>query len=445
MQQQTIFPGTGTTITAEDIQRLDRNAETPFYLYDESLIRDNCIELRQMPGAYWNRIRYAMKANSSLTLLKIINEELLWIDASSLNEVRIADIAGIPFNEIMLTTQEVPEQEERRDLEGFMKQGLRYNACSLRQLELVSDFVAENNFPISVRVHPGEGGSGESQTRDTANPYSCFGIHIKDLTEALELARKKGVVIDAVHDHIGSGGSPEKWAENISRLLSIVEDNLEDLPDLAGVSFGGGLKVGRMPGESFANLYKLGDVARNELRGFRDRTGKKLYMEIEPGTYVMAMAGNIVTKVIDKKSTDKVNFIVLDGGMEVNPRPALYGSKHPFAVVSQDGELKYSDWDLSEERESGKPFAIVGRCCESGDSQTIDSEGNITPRMIAEPEIGDYLIIGGAGAYCPTMGSTYNAHPRPSEWLKRSNGDIHVIRTSQPLVELLGHECPHDL
>ena len=166
-------------------------------------------------------------------------------------------------------------------------------------------------------------------------------------------------------------------------------------------------------------------------------------MEVEPGTYIMANAGYLITTIIDKKQTgpDGFHFLVLDGGMEVNARPLLYGSRHPFYIVSQEGTLISSEFDpdIGEQKDE---FIVVGRCCESGDSQTLDSRHHITPRLMTAPETGDYCIIGGTGAYCASMTPfNYNSHTQAPELLFRQNGSIQLIRRQQTLEQITQNEC----
>jgi len=409
----------------------------PFYLYDEDTIVKKCREARAMPKAFRLTVRYAMKANSNKAILQLINNEGLHIDASSLNEVRRANTAGVPIGKILLTTQEVHLGKEREDLESAVRAGLHYNVCSLRQLELIADFASQYRLPLSMRVHPGVG-SGESSTRNTGDKYSCFGMHLTDIEKALKYAKAKGLVFERVHVHIGSGGDPKKWRENIDRELGFVE---RYFPDARIVNFGGGLKEARMPDEKAADIKDLGNYAKQKIERFYKRTGRKLRMEIEPGTYIMANAGYLVTRVIDKKQTgeDGFRFLVLDGGMEVNTRPLLYGSRNPFYVISEQGLLS-SEWNMKDVKSK---FVVVGRCCESGDAQTLDSEGHILERRMAEPEIGDAVVIGGAGAYCSAMSPfNYNSHTQATEVLLRKNGKLQLIRKEQTLEQMTQNELP---
>jgi len=410
---------------------------TPLYLYDEKTVVDKCKALMAMPSAYGLVVRYAMKANSTKALLKLIHGQGLKIDASSMNEARRAHIAGVAYGDIILTTQEAPFGQEMRALEDMMEQGLKYNVCSLQQLYNIGGFASKHKIALSFRVHPGVG-TGETATRNTGDNYCCFGIHLADIEKALEYAGKLGLVFNHVHTHIGSGGSPEVWQKNIDTELGIIE---RYFPGAHTVSFGGGLREARMPDESPADIQALGSYAKGQIEGFFARTGRKLIMEIEPGTYTMANAGYVVTSVVDKKSTggEGLNFLVLDGGMELNARPLLYASRHPFYAVSREGGLLSAEH--SGKNKNGYEAVLVGRCCESGDSQCLDADGVSVPRQIAEPEIGDYVVIGGAGAYCSSMSPiNYNSHVQAPEILYTTGHGFTEIRSRQSLEQIIANE-----
>jgi diaminopimelate decarboxylase len=428
-----------TAVTSDIISRAVKEFGTPFYLYDERTILDKCQEVLKMPNAFGLYVGYAMKANSSRALLQLITGLGIDLDLSSLNEGIRAHIAGIPYSRMMLTTQDVPSSHSRQDLEAMMLKGMKYNVCSLRQLELIADFAVANNIELSIRLHPGIG-SGESVTRNTGDKYSCFGIHLSDLERATAFADEKRVVFDEVHMHIGSGGDPELWRANIDRELNCVEQHL---PEVKIVNLGGGFKEARMPDEKPADIQDLGLCARRKFQEFYERTGRKLIMAIEPGSFIVANAGFLVTSVLDKKSTgeDGFHFLIADAGMEANTRPLLYGSRHPFYVVSKTGKLMSSEFDLSDLYPETDYRVVVGRCCESGDSQSLDSQGHIIPRLMANPDVDDILVIGGAGAYVSAMClANYNSYVQPAEILLRTNGDLCVIRKEQMLTQIVENE-----
>lgn len=433
----TIF-GTGQ-VTPEVILEAAKMGRTPCYVYDGAIIARKCQEILAMPNAFGIEPRYAMKANSNATILREIVKHGFGIDASSLNEARRARMAGIDPHKIMLTTQEVPLGSDRVALEELIRLGMKYNVCSVRQLELIADFAAETNTRLCMRVHPGVG-SGESASRNTGDQYSCFGVHLSDIDEALAFAKSKGLIFDAVHVHIGSGGDPVKWRENIDRELGFVR---EYFPDAEKVSFGGGLKEARMPDEVAADLRELGQYAKQRIEEFYAETGRKLIMEVEPGTYIVANSGYIITEIIDLKRTgpDGFEFLVLNGGMEVNTRPLLYGSRHPLYVVSQKGDLLSAESELGHLHPEDDLRVVVGRCCESGDSQSLDSDGNIIPRLLAAPNFGDFVVIGGAGAYCASMSPhNYNSQIQVAEILVNEGGKLQLIRKPQTLEQIVQNE-----
>ena len=424
-----------SAVDAAAVARAAAEFGTPVYIYDESLILQKCRECLGTPNAYGLTVRYAMKANSNKSLLELIVGAGLHLDASSMNEVKRAHLAGVPYERIMLTTQEVYSGNDMAELERMLLGGLKYNACSLLQLRLIGDFAAKTGIAPGIRVHPGVG-SGESASRNTGDDYACFGVHLSDVEEALEYAREKGFRFTHIHEHIGSGGDPEKWRQNIDFEIGIIE---KYFPHAETVSFGGGLKEARMPDERPADIALLGGYAKDRVEDFYARTGRKLKVEIEPGTFIVANSGFTVMRVADKKSTSISNFIVTDGGMEVNTRPLLYGSMHPVYIVAGDGSGVRS----SEFREipGGYSAVVAGKCCESGDCQTLAPDGRSLPRPMAEPVIGDYAVIGGTGAYCSSMTPfNYNSHAQIPEVLLTASGELKLIRRRQTLKQMLDNE-----
>ena len=169
-------------------------------------------------------------------------------------------------------------------------------------------------------------------------------------------------------------------------------------------------------------------------------------MEVEPGTYLVANAGYLVTSVMDRKRTgaDGFDFVLTDGGMEVNTRPLLYGSEHPFYVTRRNGKLLSSEFSHSPDSEAHE-LVIVGRCCESGDSLTLDESGLIKPRRMAAPDPGDLVIVGGCGAYCSTMSPfNYNSHVQCPEVLAGEKGELRLVRTKEHIPDLWRNEIGLD-
>ncbi len=414
--------------TEEQAKKIGSQFGTPTYVYSEAVLRQAVQALLTFPNAFGLIVRFAMKACPNRAILQLLNNWGLHIDASSGNEVERAMLAGIPPDHIQLTSQELPP-----NLPDLVHKGIRFIACSLHQLEVYgSQF---GSFPwreISIRVNPGLG-SGHCSRCNTGGAGSSFGIWHKQLDEAKRIARKYGLKIVRLHTHVGSGSDPEVWVKVAGMSLAIAEQ----LPDVTVLNLGGGYKVGRVEGEKTTDLQVCGRTVQTAFEEFAETTGRKLQLEIEPGTYVVAAAGSIVASVIDvvttKPDPDGQDFIKVDSGMTENLRPSLYGAQHFLTIVPR--------FPIGD-RATGK-YVVVGHCCESGDILT-PAPGNseaITTRQLTEAKIGDLVVIDHAGAYCEGMpGAGYNSYPAAASVLIRDNGTFQLIRQRQTLEQLIGNE-----
>jgi len=202
------------------------------------------------------------------------------------------------------------------------------------------------------------------------------------------------------------------------------------------LSLGGGFKVGRMALEPSADLNAIGNRVSKDWEAFYSTHRRKLHMEIEPGTYLVANAGAIVSTIIDVVDTGAggYNFIKIDTGMTEVIRPSMYGAQHPIVVVP-----------ATDEKRGAKDYIVVGHCCESGDVLTPEP-GNpegLQTRTLTEAKIGDLLVIGGAGAYCAGMSAkNYNSFPEAPEVLLTSNDDFRLVRERQSMDQMLANEIP---
>ncbi len=412
-------------LSEDRVRELVRKFETPFYVYDEQTLRQRAREVLAFPNAYGLIGRYAMKSLPTAAVLRLVVREGLMIDASSGFEVERALHAGIAPEKIQLTAQELP-----RNFKSLVEQGVLFNACSLNQLRAYGESFAGSE--VSLRVNPGLG-SGHSNRTNVGGPSASFGIWHEKLGEAKEIARSHAVRITRMHTHIGSGSDPDKWVVCAKMTLAIAEQ----LPEVLSLSLGGGFNVGRMANEDSADLVAIGQKIAPEVEAFAQRTGRKLELEIEPGTYIAANCGALVCSVTDLVDTEGsaagYRFIKIDAGMTEIVRPSMYGAQHPIIVVPRES---------GSTRGTGE-FLVTGHCCESGDILTPEP-GNpegLAPRSLSEPRIGDALVIEGAGAYCASMASkNYNAFPECAELLLRSNGDIELIRRRQSLDQMLQNE-----
>src|SRR6266849_468422 len=392
---------------------------TPCYVYDRAALEAAARAALAFPHAFGFTLRYAMKANSSRAVLRLFRDLGLHVDASSDPEVERALRAGFAPGRVQLTSQ-----APTRRLEEFVAQGVLYNACSLHQLDRYGRAFAGRE--ITIRVNPGLG-SGSSNRTNTGGPASSFGIWHAYLEEAKALAARHRLTIRGLHTHIGSGSDPAVW----TRVAHLVLEIAGRLPEVTTVSLGGGFKVARVAGEQATELGAVGSMVREAFVAFQRRTGRSLHLEIEPGTYLVANAGVVLATCVDVVDTgpDGYLFAKLDAGMTEVTRPSLYGAQHPITVVAG-------------ERPAAR-VVFVGPCCESGDILTPapgDPEG-LAPREVPRPEIGDLVVIGGAGAYCAAMSTAgYNSYGQAPEVLRELDGSLRLVRQRQTLEQLLANE-----
>lgn len=394
---------------------------TPVFVYSQTEIEKKCEEALQFPNAFGLSVRYAMKANPNANILKIMKAKGICIDASSEYEVTRALASGFPHASIMITSQQFP-----KDLESFVKAGVLFNACSLKQLEAYG-----KSFPggsLSIRFNPGLG-SGHTKKTDVGGVASAFGIWHEKLAEVKQLVQKYNLIVTKVHTHIGSGSDPEVWKAVAKYTLEYAEA----FETVTTVSLGGGYKVGRMADEKSTDLQKIGEPVKQQFIDFAQKHGRKLKLEIEPGTFLIALCGALIASVDDKIDTGPkgYTFLKLDTGMDANTRPSLYGARHPLVTVKRNGEAP----NKVEE------YVVVGHCCESGDLFTQKEGGEAVTRPMAQAEIGDLVVMEAIGAYCSSMSTkNYNSFPETQEVLLTNGGEAKLIRKKQDVAEIYKNE-----
>ena len=400
-----------------------RDFGTPTFVYDQGELERRARAVLAFPNPYGLTARYAMKACPNAALLSIFNRLGLHIDASSGFEVHRALAAGVPGHQIQLTAQQLPD-----DLEELMKKGVLFNACSLNQLREFGR--RSEGGHLSVRINPGLG-SGHSNRTNVGGPSSSFGIWHEYLDQVLEMATEYRLTVDRLHSHIGSGSDPSVWQHCARLTLGIAAR----LPDVVSVNLGGGYKVARMPDEEATDLDAAGHQIVKEFERFYESHGRKLTLEIEPGTFFVANAGVLVCSVIDVVDTgpNGYNFIKVDAGMTEVLRPSMYGAQHPVHVFP----------DASSPSAENLDYIIAGHCCESGDVLTPEPNNpeGLRPRQLPTTYIGDILVIGATGAYCAGQSAkNYNSFPEASEVLIANDGTYHSVRQRQTLEQITTNE-----
>jgi diaminopimelate decarboxylase len=369
-------------------------------------------------------VRYAQKACSNLAVLDLVRRKGVLVDAVSGGEILRALAAGFPATgdpPPIVYTADIFDAEA---LDLVLKHGLHVNCGSPDMIDQLGRVAPGRE--ITLRLNPGFG-HGHSQKTNTGGEQSKHGIWHTHLDECLRAADHHGLGVTGLHMHIGSGTDLEHLAQVCGALEKAA---LEVGRTLTSISAGGGLPIPYREGESYVDLaayFKLWDATRKRLE---DALGHKLRLEIEPGRYLVAESGYLVTQIRAIKRMGANTFYLVDAGFNNLARPILYGSYHPMSLVpcGEGGPTR----PLHE-------VIVGGPLCESGDIFTQEAGGYVRARMLPVAEVGEYLVIECAGAYGFVMGSNYNSKPLAAEVLV-ADGQPHLVRRRQTFEELVAGE-----
>jgi diaminopimelate decarboxylase len=388
-------------------------AGTPVYVYSAATLRDRYTALDTAFGEYPHALHYALKANSTLAIVRLVKDLGGAADANSIWEIELARKAGFDPAAIVFTGVGKSADE----LECAVSLGLKaINVESAGELSRVEAIARRAGVVarVAIRVNP-DIDSGSHPHIATGLKINKFGVPQDDARQLFStIGQRQSLKLVAVHVHVGSQITA---VEPLRRAASTVA-RLSDELRAAGVvleyaDLGGGLGISYddrdvpSPGEYVGALI-------GEMRG----TG--LPIVIEPGRSIAGPAAVLVARVVDIKARDaSSDFMVIDAGMTELLRPALYGAYHRIdPVVPRD----------AVERQ----YEIVGPVCESSDVVGRD-------RRMPCLEVGDLVAIRDAGAYGSAMASNYNRRPLPAEVLV-DEGRWRVIRRRQTIDEMLSLE-----
>jgi diaminopimelate decarboxylase len=422
------------TIAGASVKHLAETFGTPLYVYDAEMIRRRCRDL-----AAWDTVRFAQKACSNLAVLNLVRQEGVMVDAVSTGEIQRALAAGYaPHADRTAAADGLPPVHpivytadifDRESLDAVARLGIHVNCGSSDMIEQLAERVPGAN--ITLRVNPGFG-HGHSQKTNTGGEGSKHGIWHEEIPEVLRRAEWAGLAVSGLHMHIGSGTDLAHLAEVAGALERVA---LEIGRSLTTISAGGGLPVPYKPGEEHADLsgyFTLWDATRKTLE---DRFGHRIRLEIEPGRYLTAEAGYLITEVRAVKHQGTRKYVLVDAGFNTLARPVLYGSYHPMSLCRAAGD---SSPDASGTPET-EEVAVGGPLCESGDIFTQADGGFVATRPLPRAAVGDYLVIEIAGAYGFVMASNYNSKPLPAEVLVEAS-QPRLVRTRQTADDLIRGE-----
>lgn len=409
------------------LRRLASDYGTPLWVMDAATVRERLHELRA-----FDTVRYAQKANPNTHLLRLLRAGGAKVDAVSRGEAMRALAAGYRGGSAQAASlTEAAEADivytadllDRESLDFVVAQGLVVNAGSIDMLRQLGE--RSPGHAVWLRLNPGFG-HGHSQKTNTGGEHSKHGIWHEQLGEALAAIRSGGLRLVGLHMHIGSGVDYGHLAQVCEAMVSLVRATRDAGHALAAISAGGGLSVPYRAGEpriDAAHYHGLWDAARRQAEGL---LGHRLRLEIEPGRFLVAEAGCLITEVRAVKRQGRLPFVLVDAGFNELMRPAMYGAHHGMRLIGASGPLQ--------------PTAVAGPLCESGDVFTQGAGGELALQTLPAAAVGDLLVIENTGAYGSSMSSNYNSRPLCAEVLV--DGDaVSLIRRRQRVEELLALEA----
>ncbi len=381
---------------------------TPVYVYDADCVIQKYTELYDFIKYPNLKILYAMKANFNFQILRLLNEENASLDTVSPGDVLLAKAAGFTSDRILYTANNMTDAEVAQVVET----GVLLNIGSLSRLEKFGkDYPGSD---VCIRFNP-DVVDGAHEKIMTGGDLTKFGVLLADVDKVIAICAKYDLTVVGLHEHTGSGlqhtSSVFKSMENLMEIAT-----KENFPCLRFLDFGGGFKVTYHPDEEAVDYTEMGAEITRLFTDYTKSYGKDLDMYFEPGKYIVAEAGYMLTEVNTIKDNNGRLIVGCNSGFPQLIRPMIYDSYHHIInLTNPDGKLG--------------TFDICGNICETGDRFA-------EAREMAEIREGDVLSIENAGAYCYSMGGVYNMRAMPAEVMYHK-GELKLIRRALSTEELV--------
>lgn len=410
MPSSRMFPPMSRQVpfSREYMEELSRTYPTPFYVYDETAIRENAQRLRDSfdwVGRFQNY--FAVKALPNPHVLRVLRDEGMGFDCSSYTELLLAEQVGARGEEIMFTSNDTPAYEYAKAKEL----GAIINLDDLTHVEYLACEVGMPEL-ICMRYNPGPLKGGNVII---GNPEEAkYGFTREQLFEGFDAARSYGATRFGLHTMVASNElNPDYFVETARILFDlVVEINRRLGIRFEFINLGGGIGIPYRPEEMAVDYDRLSAGIREAYeRTIVDAGLDPIRIVMENGRVVTGPYGYLVSRVIHRKNTYK-RYLGLDANMANLMRPGMYGAYHHITVLGK------------EDAEATERYDVTGSLCENNDKFAID-------RDLPPVEIGDLLVIHDAGAHGHSMGFNYNGKLRSAELLLHPDRSVTQIRRAE--------------
>ena len=387
---------------------------TPCFIYSHDDLVKNFSEIKNVFASEKRKVFYSVKANSNLSILKVLLELGAGFDIVSLGELERVIKIGAQPEKIIYSGVGKSEEEIIRSLEY----GIHcFNVESFSELERINSIAAKLNkvAPVSIRINPNID-PGSHEFISTGVETTKFGINLKNMMDAFIYANnEKSIELLGIDYHIGSQiESLDPFKEAIISVKKIIDQLKENNINIKLIDMGGGLGINYQNNDA----PSLNDFGKTINQVINDNELSDYDFIVELGRSIVGNVGYILTSVEYIKKDSEKNFVIVDAGMDNLIRPALYGAWH---------EIK----PIADNKEQNILCDIVGPVCECTDFLGKDRRLSV--------QQGDLLIISSCGAYASSMASNYNSRPKPSEIMIK-NGEMHIISRKEKINDLFSRE-----
>lgn len=376
----------------------------PLYVYDSQIIKRQYERITQAFTVSRLKINYACKANTNLSIMRLLQGWGSGLDTVSIQEVALGLQAGFLPQDIIYT----PNCVSLEEIAEAVKLGVRINIDNISILEQFGHQFPE--VPVCIRINPHIMAGGNSKI-SVGHIDSKFGISIHQLPHVLKVVSTLNLKIEGIHMHTGSDILN---AESFLQAAEILLNCAIEFPDLDYVDFGSGFRVPYKPGGIATDIEDFGEQLSERFNAFCTEYGRELMLMFEPGKFLVSESGYFLTRCNVVKTTPATAFIGVDSGLNHLIRPMMYDAYHHITNISNPtGKMRI--------------YTVVGYICET------DTFG--ANRQISEAREGDIICLHNAGAYCFSMASNYNSRYRPAEVLVHE-GKAHLVRKRETMEDI---------
>ena len=391
---------------------------TPLYVYSASMIHERYEVFDTAFGQIPHTVCYSVKANSNLSILKLLSKQGCGFDVVSGGELeRVLAVDRKASRKVVFSGVGKTREEMTAALKASI---LLFNVESESELWALAECAARlrTRASIALRVNPDVAADTHPYISTGLRKHK-FGVPLRDARAIYAKASgARYLNVAAVSVHIGSQITDvTPFGEAVARVAALVRTLRGDGHDIRYIDAGGGLGISYEKPNSVEFSRYVATYAQALAKPLR---GLNVHLLLEPGRSIVGPAGTLITSVVYRKANDGKRFLVVDAAMNDLIRPALYGAFHEIVPVKRSAETTTEVVD------------VVGPVCETGDFFARDRE-------LPHVEEGDLLAILDAGAYGMVLASNYNTRPRPAEVLV-SGKSVKVIRRREKVADLMHAE-----